>query len=75
MEELRSNVMKILKDVNQSWAKRVKEASENDGVIDTLDMPAEFSAYVELLNKHFREAQERLNKKSGRGGGLFGGLK
>lgn len=66
MEELKSNVMKVIDTINQDWVSAIKDAEKNNEGIDLSQMMGKFSHNIVNLDKFFLDAKERVpNKKKG----------
>ena len=68
LDELKSKVMQIIKEINQDWVTALKEADKNNEPLDMSEGYARFTAKMQELDKAFIEAKQRLNNKKGKKG-------
>lgn len=58
MEELKSNVHNVLRDLNKSWRAMIMEAQQT-GKIDQNQVMEVYEECVQKVNNYFREFSER----------------
>ena len=72
MIELETQINDVMNKLNQNWITAIKEAAKSGEGIDLSDVFGKYSELVQLKDKAFLEAEQRLGRKGIKKKGIFG---